>query len=805
VGISLQQIARALNGEVRGQQVLAPGPGHSAEDRSLSVIISASGDDIIVHSFAADDPITCKKYVREKCGIKPNPNGKRSSDDVAKLLRDAVRSQRQEKPKRKKQKIVETYPYSDPNDKLLYQVLRFEPKDFRQRRPDGNGGWIWKLEDRRVLYRWPDLLRFPSATVFVTEGEKDANRLWSFGLCATTTAAGVWTAECVHALADRDVLILEDNDKPGCKKAQEVAGLLHPVAASVRVVRLPGLATGEDVSDWLDVGHSKEELENICLDTPLWEPPPVADLKLDNSADDGKAREPKPHLPDLFIDGSDPTATAKELAVLIAQRDDFLFNGNAPVRIAGEAGNLPRAIEVTNEAVRVMAHRVCRPVRLRKGALVSAALTKDIASLYLNGLEGNWGLRPFRGITTTPILGADGSIRTAQGYDQASGLWCHGILELVVPEKPSEADARAALLRLRDVFRTFPFGDGVQIHDPALGIDVIDASKPPGLDESTFLVALLTAVCRQSLELAPGYLVRAPRFSGAGTGKGLAIKAICIIGSGVRPSAFTSGHDHEELDKRLTAALIEAWPALLLDNYNAKELKSDILASVLTESPAMVRPMGQSKTVPLHTRTFIGITGNAVEIAEDMARRIISTNFDAHMENPEQRKFRPGFLDHVFASRNRLLSDALTIWRFGRQNKQQSGRPLGSYEVWAEWCRDPLLALGVRDPVDRIAEIKAADPRRRTLVAVFDAWWEKHADTTLKAKDLDPSVIELIDPKANRKSDGSLQFNRQRVASFLTANIGTRLSGYVLEQQKDDTLTRPLAYYKLQNDPENAS
>jgi hypothetical protein len=66
-------------------------------------------------------------------------------------------------------------------------------------------------------------------------------------------------------------------------------------------------------------------------------------------------------------------------------------------------------------------------------------------------------------------------------------------------------------------------------------------------------------------------------------------------------------------------------------------------------------------------------------------------------------------------------------------------------------------------------------------------------------------VIELIDPKANRKSDGSLQFNRQRVASFLTANIGTRLSGYVLEQQKDDTLTRPLAYYKLQNDPENAS
>jgi hypothetical protein len=325
-------------------------------------------------------------------------------------------------------------------------------------------------------------------------------------------------------------------------------------------------------------------------------------------------------------------------------------------------------------------------------------------------------------------------------------------------------------------------------------------NKPPGLDESTFFVALLTAVCRQSLELAPAYLVRAPTFSGAGTGKGLAVKSICVVASGVRPSAFTSGHDHEEFDKRLTAALIEARPSVFLDNFNAKELKSDILASVLTESPAMVRLMGQTKTVPLHTRTFVGITGNAVEIAEDMARRIINSDFDAHMENPEQRKFRPGFLDDVFASRDLLLSDCLTIWRWGRVNELPSGKSLGSYETWAEWCRDPLLALGCRDPVDRIAEIKAADPRRRALVAVFDTWWEKHGDTTVKATDLDAAVQELIDTRTSRKADGSFQANRQRVARFLTVHAGTRLGGYFLEQTKDDTITRPLAHYKLQRD-----
>ena len=308
---------------------------------------------------------------------------------------------------------------------------------------------------------------------------------------------------------------------------------------------------------------------------------------------------------------------------------------------------------------------------------------------------------------------------------------------------------------MRAFFRTFPFADAERVHDIALGIEVTDLTKPAGLDESSFLAALMSSVCRQSLELAPGFLCDAPSISGAGAGKGLLVKAICVVASGVRPSAFTSGHDADEFDKRLTAALIEAHPAVFLDNFNAKELSSDILASVLTENPAMVRPMGHTKMVPLHVRVFIGITGNGVEIAEDMARRIIKCHLDAKIENPEERNFAPGFLDSVFAARADLLSAALTIWRWGRQNILKAGRPLGSYELWCQWCRDPLIALGMRDPVDRIAEIKANDPKRRALIAVFEVWWEKHPDTLIKATDLAPEVLEQIDAKSSRKADGS--------------------------------------------------
>jgi hypothetical protein len=506
-------------------------------------------------------------------------------------------------------------------------------------------------------------------------------------------------------------------------------------------------------------------------------------------------------LPELVIMDSDLPAAAKELAALIAKRDDFLFNGNMVVRIAVEADCMPRALEVTAEAIRVYTHEICRPVKIRKvedkPERVPVSLSKDVALIYLNGLEGKWNLPRFRGITTAPILANDGSIRIATGFDAATGLWCQNIPDISIANEPSEDDARSALYRLRFFFRTFPYADSVRMLDAALGVEVTDLSAAIGLDESTFIVALLTAVCRPSLDLAPSYLVRAPGYSGSGSGKGLAVKALCIIASGSKPAAFTSGHDGEEFDKRLTAALIEAHPAVFLDNFNAKELRSDVLASALTEDPATVRPMGQTKMVPLHTRTFITITGNAVEIAEDMARRTITTNFDAKVEDPELRKFAPGFLDQVFAARAVLLADALTIWRWGRQNRLSAGKPLGNYERWAQWCRDPLITLGMRDPVERLAEIKAADPRRRALIAVFDAWWAAHGDAMVKATELAPEVIEQIDIKAFRKPDNTLQFSRQRVARFLDAHKSTRVGGYALIQTKSGKLSKPIAYYQL--------
>ncbi len=172
-------------------------------------------------------------------------------------------------------RIADTYDYKDRGGKLLFQVVRYEPKDFRQRRPDGGVGWIYDLKDvDRVLYRLPELVTSGERAVFIVEGEKDADRLADLGLVATCNPMGAgngkWHGSYTDQLAGRHVVILPDNDAPGCKHAQTVARSLMGVAASVRILEFPELPDKGDVSDWLDQGGTLEELQRLAEEAPIF-------------------------------------------------------------------------------------------------------------------------------------------------------------------------------------------------------------------------------------------------------------------------------------------------------------------------------------------------------------------------------------------------------------------------------------------------------------------------------------------------------------------------------------------------------
>jgi len=188
------------------------------------------------------------------------------------------------------QKALEaTYSYTDEAGNLLFEVLRFEGKQFRSRQPVGSGKWDWNLKGvRRVPYRLPELLASiaKGERVYVVEGEKDADRLASVGLCATTSpqGAGKWSPDFSPHFAGASVVVISDNDSPGRSHALSVVRSLTPFAARVAMLDLPDLVEKGDVSDWLDAGHSPEELSqlgDIALNAgPATPPPPEAPFAL---------------------------------------------------------------------------------------------------------------------------------------------------------------------------------------------------------------------------------------------------------------------------------------------------------------------------------------------------------------------------------------------------------------------------------------------------------------------------------------------------------------------------------------------
>jgi predicted P-loop ATPase len=158
-----------------------------------------------------------------------------------------------------------TYDYKDEKKSLLFQVVRMPGHKFRQRKPDGHGGWIWNLQGvRRVLYRLPELCEASPAdgVCFICEGEKDTDNLRRLGCVVTTNpgGAGKWRDEYSIFFKDWDVVILPDNDGPGRNHGERVRRALKGIAHGVRVLMLPGLADKGDVSDWIAAGGTREKL-----------------------------------------------------------------------------------------------------------------------------------------------------------------------------------------------------------------------------------------------------------------------------------------------------------------------------------------------------------------------------------------------------------------------------------------------------------------------------------------------------------------------------------------------------------------
>ena len=179
---------------------------------------------------------------------------------------------------RRSAKRVADYDYVDEHGTLRYRVVRYEPKDFRQCRPDGNGDWTWNLKGIALLpYRAADLLEAiaNNRTVYILEGEKDVENGAKHGIVATCNSggAGEWTAAHSAYLKGADVVIVPHNDDAGRDHGQAVAASLQGIASRVRVLELPDLPEKGDLSNWFEAGGTVEQLWALVGQAPGWRPP----------------------------------------------------------------------------------------------------------------------------------------------------------------------------------------------------------------------------------------------------------------------------------------------------------------------------------------------------------------------------------------------------------------------------------------------------------------------------------------------------------------------------------------------------
>lgn len=147
------------------------------------------------------------------------------------------------------ERIVATYDYHDRMGNLVYQVCRYYPKTFRQRRPNGSGGWEWNMQGvERVLYRLQDVQK--KKFIWIVEGEKDAETLQGIGMAATCNVggAGKWHDAYSECLKGKDVVLCGDNDDAGRKHMEKVLASVEPHANSVRRIEFP--ADFKDISDF---------------------------------------------------------------------------------------------------------------------------------------------------------------------------------------------------------------------------------------------------------------------------------------------------------------------------------------------------------------------------------------------------------------------------------------------------------------------------------------------------------------------------------------------------------------------------
>ena len=333
-------------------------------------------------------------------------------------------------------------------------------------------------------------------------------------------------------------------------------------------------------------------------------------------------------------------------------------------------------------------------------------------------------LKPLDGVISGPTIRRDGTVLDQQGYDAETRLFLDPLGEAVprIPVAPTLAEAEAALCTLMQPFETFPF---------------VDAKS-----KGAMLAGLLTAAVRPVLPTSPAFGFDAPV---QGSGKSLLAACVGALAEGRAPDVWphTHGHDDEETRKRLFTALRTGSRALVWDNITGV-LDSASMAAFMTTEVLVDRVLGKSESLRLPNRVLFLLTGNNLQLAGDLPRRVLICRIDPKTDQPFARQFATNPLAWTLDNRMSMLAAACTLIRAAKtHSKKPAPGRLASFEVWDDLVRQTVVWIDTYlrpwefgDPMDLVREAQAADPENDALFALLEALRDVFGSREFSARDV---------------------------------------------------------------------
>ena len=335
-------------------------------------------------------------------------------------------------------------------------------------------------------------------------------------------------------------------------------------------------------------------------------------------------------------------------------------------------------------------------------------------------------VRSVQGLAYVPQVGPDGTYWGDEGFDPESELHFEfGGAQFLPPlegiNTPTEAKARCVDHLVGSFLNGFTFADDV--------------------DKGVALAALLTALIRRQIGLAPGFLFRA---SMQGSGKTTLGRKIFIVVTGGDLAVMTLPRDHEEFRKAITSVLLESAPVIVFDNLpDGLEITHPGLARLITSTVHKDRLLGGNQQVELPARTTVILTGNNIVADSDNARRFLPCQLQPGCENPERRRFENADVYHnTLLNRPQIIQAALSLIKgyLGTLSAgdavavEASKAPPSGFPEWDRMVRFPLLwAMGVDvlEAIDRSKNTSADLLAKQTvLLGLYDIFPDQEFSAT---------------------------------------------------------------------------